>query len=274
MDDYTRAAMQLSARFTHLYSTSFSSASKLFDASIRPHIYAIYGLVRVADEIVDTYKGNDQAALLVDLETETYAALQRGYSSNPLVHAFAVTTRQYGIDEELIGPFFASMRMDLEPRTYDQQAYDLYIYGSAEVIGLMCLKVFVDNNSAQYEQLMSGARRLGAAYQKVNFLRDIAADHNELGRFYFPGLTFESLDDTTKQAIVTDIQDDFTAAKPYVRQLPASARKAVLLSYRYYDALLATLAATPVATIKQQRISVPRTKKLQLLLATRAGKAA
>lgn len=274
MDDYTRAAMQLSARFTHLYSTSFSSATKLFDASIRPHIYAIYGLVRIADEIVDTYKGGDQAALLVDLETETYAALQRGYSSNPLVHAFAITARQCGIDKELIGPFFASMRMDLEPRTYDQQAYDEYIYGSAEVIGLMCLKVFVGGNTAQYGHLSSGARRLGAAYQKVNFLRDVAADHHDLGRFYFPGTSFDSLDAAAKLAIITDIRNDFAAAKPYVHQLPVSARKAVQLSYRYYDALLVTLAATPVDTIKQRRISVPRAKKLQLLLATRAGKAA
>lgn len=264
MDQFTIASYKASRVITDEYSTSFGLSIRLFKPALRPHIYAIYGLVRIADEIVDTYRGADSADLLNDLETETYRALQSGYSVNPIVQAYVTTARRFHIGKDLIEPFFASMRMDLTPRTYDQESYDRYIYGSAEVVGLMCLKVFLDDESA-YERLAPGARCLGAAYQKVNFLRDIAADVDGLGRWYFPVGSFASFDEAQKDAIVADIQADFTAAKKALDQLPASSRRAVLLSYKYYGKLLEKIRRTPALRLKQTRIRLPDAQKIALL---------
>jgi phytoene/squalene synthetase len=271
MDLYTRTAADLAKQLTERYSSSFSSASTLFDKSIRADIYNVYGLVRVADEIVDTYNGKDRAQLLAELETQTYQAMERAFSSNPIVHAFATTAQQYGIERDLIEPFFTSMRMDLTPQNYDTDLLHTYIYGSAEVVGLMCLRVFTQGNTKQYDALKLGAQRLGAAYQKVNFLRDIADDFNNLHRYYFVGSSFATLDDIAKQQITDDIAADFAAAKPYVTALPQSARRAVSLSFAYYQALLRTLEQTPVERIKQQRMSVTKSVKLKLLFQARAG---
>ncbi len=268
MDLYTRVAYQTSRHLTLAYSTSFGISSKLFSASIRPHIYAVYGLVRVADEIVDTYTGTDQRELLDALELETYTAIKTGYSTNLIVHAFALTARQYGITKTIIAPFFTSMRMDLSPQTYTEKLYKTYIYGSAEVIGLMCLRVFCSGNDTQYESLREGAQALGAAYQKVNFLRDLASDSQSLNRMYFPGTTFASFDEAAKKAIIDDIEKDIRLAKESLARLPKSSRVAVSTSLSYYSTLLEKLRHTSAERIKQKRVRVNNAHKLALLVKT------
>ena len=271
MELYTQTAFELSKHLTLRYSTSFGISSRLFQADIQPAIYAIYGLVRIADEIVDTYQQSDSAQRLDALEQETYRAIATCYSPNPIVHAFAMTCTEYQIEHELIEAFFTSMRMDLTPRDYTEADYATYIYGSAEVIGLMCLTIFTKGDIAQYQTLAPGARALGAAYQKVNFLRDMASDHQERGRLYFPGVTFESFTEADKQAIIADIDADFATALPYLKQLPRSSKKATVLSYRYYSLLLKTLKNTPAATIQTRRVRVPAWRKLSLLAAVSLG---
>ncbi|HEX8182810.1 MAG TPA: phytoene/squalene synthase family protein [Candidatus Saccharimonadales bacterium] len=265
MDLYTDTASRLSKLLTRQYSTSFSAASRLFPQAMQSHIYNIYGLVRVADEIVDTYRGSDSAELLDALEQETYQAIRRGFSANPIIHAYAQTHQSWGIDQQLVTSFFASMRMDLTATIYDQANYDKYIYGSAEVVGLMCLHVFCAGNAEQYRQLQPGAQRLGAAYQKVNFLRDIKDDYQELGRFYFPGYTYATFDGAAKQTVTADIRQDFAAALPYIRALPAGVRPAVMTSYSYYHALLELLERADIDHIKQARIRIPAYRKALLL---------
>ncbi len=265
MELYTEISALISRILTRRYSTSFSSASRLFPREMQQHVYAIYGLVRIADEIVDTYRGTDSEQLLGDLEVECSAAVKRQYSPNPIVHSFAQTAHRYGIGPDLIKPFFASMRMDISPRTYDRQQYETYIYGSAEVVGLMCLKIFCDNDATKYRELAPGARKLGAAYQKVNFLRDMAADHRELGRYYFPDSSFEAFDAACKQAVTIEMRHDFEAALPYIDALSSSARPAVRMSYRYYEALLVKLEQTPVSVLKSVRIRLPARQKAMLV---------
>lgn len=265
MDLYTTVSKRMSRVLTIGYSNSFGLSSKLFSPAIRPEIYAIYGLVRIADEIVDTYKGADSAVLLRDLQRETYAAIDRGYSTNPVVHAFADVARRYDIDAAIIDPFFASMRMDLEPQSYTPDVYAIYIHGSAEVIGLMCLKVFCGGNNDQYEVLKPGAVALGAGYQKVNFLRDIAVDYNELHRLYFPGISYDTFSEEQKQAILADIAADLNKAHVAILRLPRSARAAVATSYVYYSALYKKLSKAPVHEIKQRRVRLNAAHKLLLL---------
>jgi len=271
MDQYTKATYKVSKLITTSYSTSFGLSIRLFEASLRPHIYAIYGLVRIADEIVDTYKGVDQRELLDSLEVETKQALKTGYSTNPVVHAFAQTASRYHITANLITPFFKSMRMDLTPQTYTQARYETYIHGSAEVIGLMCLRVFA-NDVVSYGKLESGAKRLGAAYQKVNFLRDIAADADDLGRWYFPTGSFETFDDAAKDIIISDIERDFAAAAQAIEKLPISSQKAVQLSYQYYSELLKRLKQTSASSLKQHRVRVNDLQKSALFIKTVLGK--
>ncbi|MBL8160295.1 phytoene/squalene synthase family protein [Candidatus Saccharibacteria bacterium] len=265
MELYDRVSQDI-ARLTMLrYSTSFGLSSRLFDAGMRGHIFNVYGLVRIADEVVDTYMGDDAPGLLTELETQTYAALKSGYSTNPIVHAFALTAREYGIGRDLIKPFFASMRMDLTPQHYDHKLYRQYIHGSAEVVGLMCLKVFVGGDKEQYAELAPGAARLGAAFQKVNFLRDLAADSQDLGRFYFPGYTLATFDEEAKLAVIDDIRQDFAEAVPALRRLPRTVRRAVGLSATYYLELLHKLDSTPIEVIKQSRLRVKPGRKLALM---------
>jgi phytoene/squalene synthetase len=241
---------------------------------MRRHIYAIYGLVRIADEIVDTYKGKDSKHLLNELETEVYAAIKRGYSPNPVVQSFVLTAKQYGITRTLIHPFFVSMLMDLSPRVYTKELYETYIYGSAEVVGLMCLRVFINGDDKAFHKLEPGARSLGSAYQKVNFLRDMHADYIDLGRLYFPGITFDDFNDTAKNKIIKDIEKDFVKAKKSAALLPASSRGAVELSISYYETLLKKLSRTPAETLKQKRIRVDAATKTRLLVKATARKAA
>lgn len=264
-DLYRQVSMQAARQLTESYSTSFSMASRLFASDIRPHIYNIYGLVRVADEIVDSYRGKDAGAMLDDLERETYQALERQYSSNIIVHAFAITARQFGIDRQLIEPFFASMRSDLTPQSYDLATFKAYIYGSAEVVGLMCLRVFVAGEQTKYLQLQAGAQALGAAFQKVNFLRDLSDDIGTLRRSYFPELQDSPLNETNKRMIVDNIMADFRLAQPCIAALPASSRVAVEASYQYYHELLQILDKAPADTILHHRLRVTNSRKLWLL---------
>lgn len=268
MELYDEVANASSALFTKRFSTSFSLASRLFPTDMRQHIYNIYGLVRLADEIVDTYNGTDQAKLLDALEADTYAAVDRGYSTNLTLHAYALTARTFQIDQKLVTAFFTSMRMDLSPQTYDQKQYETYIYGSAEVVGLMCLYVFCNGNKTQYKQLESGARALGSAFQKVNFLRDVADDQQRLHRMYFPGVTFENFDEVEKSKIIADIRRDFSKAAKAIPKLPAAARTPVRVAYNYYSQLLKKLERTPVAAIKTERVRLPDSYKLWLLTKT------
>ena len=265
MDTYHQLADATARRVTQMYSTSFSLACRLFPPTRRQHIYNIYGLVRLADEIVDTYRGADQLAQLDALEAETYAALDAEYSTNVIVHAFARTARANGIAQDLIKPFFASMRQDITSTEYDATGLDDYIYGSAEVVGLMCLKVFAGGNQERYDHLKPGAQALGAAFQKVNFLRDLAADHDELGRIYFPNVDWTSFNDAAKSEIETDIHADFTKAKRAIDELPSSGRPAVLAAYRYYLELLRKIEATPAAQLKTSRLRLPNARKFMIL---------
>lgn len=271
MDLYLSCARATARLFTNRYSTSFSMATRLFGREMRPHVYAIYGLTRVADEIVDSYHGPAAAALLSELEAETYRALERGYSANPIVHAFQSSAHECGISADLLQPFFSSMRTDLTETSFSAKAYATYIHGSAEVVGLMCLRVFCRGNQADYDQLAPGAARLGAAYQKINFLRDIAADQTELGRYYFPIGSFADFDDTIRDAVVADIDQDLAVARPAISKLPSGVRRAVQASYRYYSSLLAKLRQTPATTLRSRRVRVSNARKLSSLLLPSRG---
>jgi phytoene/squalene synthetase len=263
MELYTEVSYQLARRLTDAYSTSFGWSIRLFPKTSRRHVYALYGLVRAADEIVDTYRGSDASELLEAFIAETYAALERNYSTNPIIHAFVVTANEYAIDKTLIEPFFDSMRRDLQPVTRLTQAeYDDYIHGSAEVIGLIMIKLFTDKKI--YDELQDGAKHLGAAYQKINFLRDIKADHT-IGRWYFPISDYAAFDQSTMETIIKDIEEDLAIASPAIRQLPKDARSAVALSESYYRELLGRIKQTPASELKERRIRVPNGRKLFLM---------
>lgn len=272
MDLYETVSYNCAKDLTEQYSTSFSASITLFPKAMRRHIYAIYGMVRVADEIVDTYRGSDAADQLEAFYDEVIRAcnMKIPYSTNPIIHAFALTAKRYGITKALIDPFFDSMRTDLETVWLDDRTLETYIYGSAGVVGLMCLRVFTEGNTTLYDTLAPGAERLGNAYQKVNFLRDLTEDETELKRQYL-ALT-GTASDTDKQAIIREIQADFAAAKPYLANLPTAARNAVTLSYRYYQELLNRLSRASLQDIRKQRIRVPDIRKLALYIKARAGK--
>lgn len=265
MELYKQASQQAAENLTKSYSTSFSMAVRLVDQPIRRHVYNIYGLVRVADEIVDSYAGTDSDYQLDQLESEVYSALKTGYSSNIIVQAFVLTADKYGINKDLIKPFFASMRVDIDQKVFNQKQYNQYIYGSAEVVGLMCLKVFCPS-AKDYLRLSSGARALGAAFQKINFLRDISADWHNLGRCYFPGTTFDTFDKAAKDSIIKDISRDIDAANKSLRALPKSSRPAVGLALGYYNALLKKLVKASPEEIKTKRYRVSDGYKLMLFI--------
>ena len=264
MDTYDAVSMDINRLITRRYSTSFGLSSTLFPKEMRTHIYAIYGLVRVADEIVDTYRGKDAPKLLDELEADCYRCMSGSYSANPVVHAFGLTARAYGFDQAVVRAFFASMRMDTKPFKNTQKNYDTYIYGSAEAVGLMCLYVFVDGDKKRYAALSAGARALGAAYQKINFLRDLAADSKELGRWYFPGSTFKTFNDHDKAVVTIDIEQELKKAREALSQLPRSSRRPVELSLQYYDKLLQKLKRTSTSELKQKRLRVNSAVKMGL----------
>ena len=253
-----------SREVTWAYSTSFSTAVKLLAPSIRQDIYNIYGFVRLADEIVDSFHDYDKAALFGQLKSDLDSALSLRISLNPLLNAFQQTVHKYSISMELIDAFMYSMELDLTKKTYNQAEYKQYIYGSADVVGLMCLSVFVKGDAAMFGELKDSAMRLGSAFQKVNFLRDLKTDSQQLDRTYFPSTDLLSLDETSKQNIIEEIEDDFQAAVDGIRKLPIEARLGVYTAYVYYRRLLAKLKKTPSAEIMNRRIRVPDHEKYSL----------
>jgi phytoene synthase len=272
---YDDVARETASVVIHRYSTSFGLASRLLGIGVRQHVENIYALVRVADEVVDGGADIDAKAArraLDDLESETERAMAEGFSTNLVVHAFALTAREVGFGRELTAPFFESMRMDLEQKVHDQSSFERYVYGSAEVVGLMCLRAFLQAESAgEYERLTPGARALGAAFQKVNFLRDLAADYEALGRSYFPGVDVSTFDEATKTRLLDDIDADLAVSAAVVPQLPRTSRKAVALAQSLFAELSRRLRATPAETLVRARVRVPNPVKARLALTAALG---
>ena len=254
---------------TEEYSSSFSSAIRLLHKDLRKPIYNIYGFVRFADEIVDTFHDYDKATLLQQFKTETFDAIDRGISLNPILHSFQLTVNQYNIDHTLIKAFFNSMEMDLNRQWYDVAGYDEYIYGSAEVVGLMCLYIFCEGDRNKYDKLKPAAQALGAAFQKVNFLRDVKADFDGLNRVYFPGVDFLNFTPRMKREIEEEIAADFRRALPGILQLPLKARFGVYVAYKYYLSLFNRIRKVAPARIMKVRVRIPSYRKAMILM--RAG---
>ncbi|WP_299526981.1 phytoene/squalene synthase family protein [Winogradskyella sp.] len=263
---FDNVSKECSKLVTNAYSTSFSMATKMLSESIRQDIYNIYGFVRFADEIVDSFHDYDKEKLFRNFETELENALKDKISLNPILNSFQETYHKYNIDKHLVDAFMDSMRLDLFKKDYlTEEEYKNYIYGSADVVGLMCLKVFVKGDNKKYEDLKDSAMSLGSAFQKVNFLRDLKADFEDLSRTYFPNTDLNHLDEASKQAIIKDIEDDFSKGLKGIKRLPLEARFGVFMAYRYYNKLLQKLKNTPALEIKSARIRVPNYKKIELL---------
>ncbi|QJD78293.1 phytoene/squalene synthase family protein [Spirosoma rhododendri] len=265
---FNNTALECSKLITERYSTSFTLGIKTLDRKFHLPIYAIYGFVRYADEIVDTFHDYDKKVLLDRFRHDTYQAIEEGISLNPVLHSFQMVVRQYSIDRPLIDAFLHSMEMDLYNQQYDADGYNEYIYGSAEVVGLMCLRVFCEGDGAEYDRLRESARKLGAAFQKVNFLRDLKSDFADRGRMYFPGVDFSAFGQKAKQQIEADIQHDFDDALKGILKLPSGARMGVYLAYTYYLTLFRKIKRLSATTISNQRIRVPNPQKIALLAQT------
>jgi phytoene/squalene synthetase len=251
---------------TQRYSTSFSSAIRMLHKDLRTPIFNIYGFVRFADEIVDTFHDHDKFGLLEQFKKETYEAIERGISLNPILNSFQRTVNEFNIDLKLVDAFFRSMEMDLEKKNYDCEGYREYIYGSAEVVGLMCLYVFCEGKQEMYDKLEAPARSLGAAFQKVNFLRDIKADYNGMSRVYFPGCDFNNFTEEDKRKIEEDIEKDFRDAYAGICGLPFKARFGVYVAYKYYLSLFKKIRKLQPARVLEQRIRIPNYHKLMIIL--------
>ncbi len=262
-------SMQCSKLTTQKYSTSFSSAIKLLHKDLQTPIYNIYGFVRFADEIVDTFHEHDKAELLEEFKKETYKAIERRISLNPILQSFQLTVNKYEIDISLVDAFFRSMEYDLNRSTYDAAGYQDYIYGSAEVVGLMCLTIFCENDAAQYEKLKPFAQSLGAAFQKVNFLRDVKSDFQILERTYFPNVDFTNFTSDSKKNIEEEIMADFASAYKGIIELPLKARFGVYVAYKYYFSLFRKIKKVQPAKMLEQRIRIPAYSKA--LIVARAG---
>ena len=253
---------------TQKYSTSFSLGIKFLSKDPQQPIYNIYGFVRFADEIVDTFHDYDKKLLLDEFKEETHKAIDRGISLNPILNSFQATVRQYNIPKDIIDTFLYSMEMDLTKEFYNQEKYEQYILGSAEVVGLMCLKVFVRGDEAEYERLKSPAMKLGSAFQKINFLRDLKADYHELGRTYFPGVDLKEFNDVIKKQIEADIALDFELGYNGIMQLPKNARFGTYMAYIYYYKLFKKIKETPAKVILNQRIRIPNNRKYGLFISS------
>ena len=255
-----------SVKVTKAYSTSFSSAVKMLAPSIRQDIYNIYGFVRFADEIVDSFHDSNKEHLFEKFEKELEDAIQDKISLNPILNSFQHTVNKYNISQDLISAFMKSMKLDLVKQEYKTtEEYHDYIYGSADVVGLMCLMVFVNGDEKKYEELKDSAMKLGSAFQKVNFLRDLKADFEGLNRTYFPNTDLNKLTETSKKEIIDDIEADFKMAYEGILRLPIEAKFGVYTAYRYYKRLLKRLKTTPSTEIKNTRIRVPDYEKAELL---------
>ena len=269
MELFHEVSQHCSRVTTEKYSTSFASAIKLLHPELRQPVYNISGFVRFADEIVDTFHDHNKALLLENFKTETFAAIKDGISLNPILNSFQATINRFKIDHQLIIAFFKSMEMDLHCSTHNDSSYTDYIYGSAEVVGLMCLYVFCDGNKKQYDKLEPAARALGAAFQKVNFLRDMSADYNCLSRTYFPGVDFRNFTQQMKSEIECDIANDFESAYKGILALPWKARFGVYVAYKYYFSLFEKIKKTRASRIMHIRIRIPDYQKALIL--ARAG---
>lgn len=263
---FDTVSARCSRHVTRAYSTSFSMGINLLSKRLHDPIYSIYGFVRFADEIVDSFEGYDKAGLLARFKADTFRALEEKISLNPVLNSFQHVVHGYQVEYTLIETFFNSMEMDLAEKTYEQKRYETYILGSAEVVGLMCLRVFSENDRDLFDELKPYAMRLGAAFQKVNFLRDIKADFQELGRTYFPGVDLNQFTRETKQRIEHEIEADFNDALVGIKKLPASAKAGVYLAYVYYRALFNKIKGVPAECILNGRIRVSNGEKIGLML--------
>jgi len=263
---FDELSYKVSETVTQKYSTSFSLGILALKAAIRPAIYAIYGYVRLADEIVDSFHDYDKARLLERFKTETWNALDEGISLNPILQSFQETVNRFDIDRSLIEQFLHSMEMDLQQINYNSDLYKEYILGSAEVVGLMCLQVFVEGNKEAFDRLKPYAMKLGSAFQKVNFLRDMKEDYQTLGRSYFPNIQLHIFSNETKREIEQEIEAEFDEALKGIKKLPVQSRFGVYLAYKYYRSLFKKIKNTPAEKIMQQRIRIPNTEKLSLAM--------
>lgn len=263
---FDKVSFRASKVATKAYSTSFSLGIRFLAKRFRDPIYAIYGFVRFADEIVDTFHDYDKADLLKRFRQDTYQALQEGISLNPILNSFLATVHKYNIPLHLIDTFLDSMEMDLSDQKYDQENFEKYILGSAEVVGLMCLCVFVEGDMKAYQKLEYYAMRLGSAFQKINFLRDLQADYMQLGRAYFPGIDMRNFDGNTKLAIENDIERDFEDGLNGIKQLPKDARFGVYMAYMYYHRLFRKIKSLPHHKILESRIRIPNQRKYALFV--------
>ncbi len=263
---YDNVSLKMSKTITRAYSTSFSLGIFFLSKKFHNPIYAIYGFVRIADEIVDTFHDFDKNELLHRFWKDTYQAIDEGISLNPVLNSFQAVVREYNIDKELIDTFLRSMEMDLTEKAYDQNGYEEYILGSAEVVGLMCLKVFVEGDQEKYEKLKPYAMKLGSAFQKINFLRDLHADYEAMGRTYFPGVDMNEFSEEIKQQIEADIAVDFDLGLQGIMKLPSSSRFGVYVAYVYFYALLRKIQNTPSSRILHERIRIKNRNKIALLL--------
>ena len=265
---YNQTCLECSSLITRRYSTSFSMGIRVFDKKYRAPIYAIYGFVRFADEIVDTFHDFPKKELLDKFRKDTYEAIESGISLNPVLHSFQQVVNSYHIERELIDAFLDSMEMDLNMNAYEDNLYQKYIYGSAEVVGLMCLRVFVNGDDLLYKHLYASARSLGSAFQKINFLRDIKTDFDERGRVYFPGVDFRSFSMNDKLQIESDIKKDFDHALTGITQLPQGVRFGVYLAYKYYIKLFQKIKSASPSKVKEERIRVNDSRKVALIFSS------
>jgi len=266
MDIYRKNNLDCSKITTRNYSTSFSMGVRLLNLKYREGIYSIYGFVRYADEIVDTFFDQDQRTIFEEFRQETFKAIERGFSINPIIDSFQMAVRKYHIDRELIEAFLLSMEMDLNHDVYTPELLKKYIYGSAEVVGLMCLRVFYFNEPEKYEQLVVPARKLGEAFQKVNFLRDAREDYSEKGRIYFKNIDFDNFTEEMKRQLEVEIEKDFQESMEGIRQLKKQVRLGVYLAYTYYLHLLKEIKKARPEEIMKKRYRVTNTKKSYLLV--------
>lgn len=263
---FDKLSIEISKLTTKTYSTSFSMGISFLHKHLRNPIYSIYGFVRLADEIIDSFDGYDKRKHLNELREQTYLAIKDQISLNPLLNAFQQTVRDYDIDHTLIESFLKSMEMDLDKKSYNKEYYDQYIFGSAEVVGLMCLHIFTEGNKILYEQLRFNAMKLGAAFQKVNFLRDIKEDYHRLGRCYFPNVNISNFCSQSKEQIESEINEDFTYALEGIRRLPDSSKAGVYLAYVYYYSLFKKIKRLSASKIMNERIRINNGKKFGLMI--------
>jgi len=262
---FDKISIETSKLTANAYSTSFSIGIRCLAKELRNPIYAVYGFVRFADEIVDSFHNYKQTDLLLRFRNDTMTAIDEKISLNPILNSFQAALHQYEIDIKLVDTFLKSMEVDLTQKSHDQQSFEAYIFGSAEAVGLMCLHVFCSRNKELFDQLKPNAMKLGSAFQKINFLRDLNSDYKYLGRMYFPGVNLERFDDDSKRTIEQSISEDFVSGLEGIRKLPASSKLGVYVAYLYYLSLFKKISNTPSGFIMKERISIRNRHKLSIL---------